>query len=296
MVRPKHVGNMWNSPSAVRPRVLAVTRSICEAGYYGRYESAQWILDYSFTSFGRYRVGAESAPWKKRLSSEAHLYSPRTPYWEDTAAAGVPRTRGIFLSFAGGETALASSLLRSRCVCFRDPAQRLGRLLERMLELGLARGPAGFAEAQAILWEIIGLLNTSVADRCGGRVIPAKEEGPMVSGFIQSVHAYLHEHLAERVTRESLARHLKLSVSVLAHRYHDEAGESLMNTLARMRIHAAKGLLLKGYSLKLIAAQTGFCDEYHLSRTFKRTEGIPAREFRRRQGRCARTARLVQNA
>lgn len=292
LIRPKHIGYAWSANRGIQPRILSVIRSVCEAGYYGRYESAEWILDYSFTPFGRCRVGTATAAWKERQAFEAHLYAPRTPYWEDTSGAGVPQTRGAFVSFTDGNLALHASLAQRRYFRFLDPAQRLAPRLERLLEIGLSMGAAGFANAQAVFWEILTLLNASATRDRETRVIPATEAATPVSDFLHAVRAYLHEHLAERVTREVLARHLRISVSALAHRYHAETGEALMTTLTRMRIHVAKSLLLKGYPLKLIAGQTGFYDEFHLSRTFKRIEGVSARDYRR-QTRRPRHARLM---
>lgn len=292
-IRPKHIGHVWSPDPGIQPGILSVARSICEAGYFGRYEGAEWTLDYSFTPFGRYRAGAETGAWKERPALEAHLYPPRTPYWEDTGRAGVAQTRGIFVSFTGGELALHPSLTRPRYVRLLDPGQRLGHRLERLLEIGLTLGAAGFADAQVVFWEIIALLNSSTIRDRETRILPAEEAPPAVSGFLHSVRAYLHEHLAERVTREGLAHHLKVSVSALAHRYHHETGEALMATRTRMRIHVAKSLLMKGCPLKLIAGQTGFYDEFHLSRTFKRIEGVSARDFRRQQMRRMGPARLL---
>lgn len=56
-----------------------------------------------------------------------------------------------------------------------------------------------------------------------------------------------------------------------------------MKTLARMRMNAIRGLLLRGHRLKNIAAQTGFCDEYYLSKFFKRSEGMSPRAWLRSQ-------------
>ena len=285
MVRPKHISQVWSPDNAIRPCLLSVTRSICKAGYHGRHETLEWTLDYSCTPFGGYRVGVESAAWKERRAFEAHLYRPRTIYWEDTSSAGVASTCGIFISFRDGDNVLSPALTRQQCACFSDPARRLGRLLERLLEIGLRMGANGFADAQAMLWEVVSLLNAAESKNNELRVIPAEDKALPVSDFLQTVLAYFHEHLSEHVAREDLARHLKISVSALAHRYHAEAGETLTATLTRMRIHAAKSLLLKGDPLKLVADQTGFYDEFHLSRIFKCIEGVSPRDFRLRQKR-----------
>jgi len=282
-VHPKHIGYVWNPNRAIRPGILSVTQSICQAGYCGQAQSTEWILDYSFTPFGRWKAGKESAAWKERQPFEAHLYPPNTPYWEDTGGVKVAFTRGIFISFTGGETALVPTLVKKQPGIFLDPSKRLGNMLEQILEAALETGDAGFTNVQAILWQIIGLLNNASVSDTGDCIIPAEDREQTISDFLRTIHLYLHEHLAERITRENLAKRLNISVSALAHRYYAETGEPLLTTLSRMRIHVAKSLILKGHPLKLIAEQTGFYDEFHLSRTFKRVAGVTPSEFRCRQ-------------
>ena len=52
-----------------------------------------------------------------------------------------------------------------------------------------------------------------------------------------------------------------------------------MSKMIELRIGLAKNLLLRGQRLKNIAQQTGFSDEYHLSKTFKRVEGKSPKQF-----------------
>jgi two-component system response regulator YesN len=104
------------------------------------------------------------------------------------------------------------------------------------------------------------------------------------------VSAYLQDNLSRSVSLAEIAEHLHVSVSSLTHRYREEVGETPMETRMRLAVTAAKTLLLKGWPLKHIAERTGFCDEYHLSKTFKKLEktsprawlqsfsGIPFRE------------------
>ena len=47
-----------------------------------------------------------------------------------------------------------------------------------------------------------------------------------------------------------------------------------MKTLTTFRINAVKNLLVKGESIKFIAAHMGFCDEFHLSKVFKKASGL----------------------
>jgi len=52
-----------------------------------------------------------------------------------------------------------------------------------------------------------------------------------------------------------------------------------MSTLREMRVEVAKTLLLGGERLAGIAARIGFCDGYHLSRTFKQVTGLSPKSY-----------------
>ena len=84
---------------------------------------------------------------------------------------------------------------------------------------------------------------------------------------------YLQEHVDKSVSIADLARHMNTSVSTISHKYRELTGESPMKTLANLRINAVKNLFAKGESIKFIAAQTGFYDEFHLSKVFKAATG-----------------------
>lgn len=286
-IQPKLIGHMWDSADPTLPRIISVVKSVCEAGYVGKGGSYTWLLDYTFTSFGRYRVkGDETRAWKERRAFEGHLYPVGGFKWEDTTTAGVPYTQSIFITFVGGETAGLPQLFRGRPFArFKDPSRRLARVLERMLQTGLDLGDGGFWNAQSVLCEIIALLLGARHVEENTYVVPETEASTNVSEFVQSARLYLQDRLSERVTRKDMAEHLNMSVSALSHRYRSEAGESPMTTLARMRINLTKSLLSRGYVLKTIAAQTGFCDEFHLSKTFKRMEGISPQQYRRTESR-----------
>ena len=105
------------------------------------------------------------------------------------------------------------------------------------------------------------------------------------SGLVRTVREYLAAHLTEAVMLRELAAHARMSQSALSHRYRQEAGETPMATLTGMRLNRAKGLLLAGHRLDVVAEQTGFYDAFHFSRTFRRHVGVPPKLFRRGAGR-----------
>ena len=130
---------------------------------------------------------------------------------------------------------------------------------------------------QAELLRIISLLHqTQPEDRMEARLDP---NHPNKDDLASQVRRVLSQHMAERITLNDLAKELHISSSSLSHRYRELAGESPMQTLAALRIARAKSLLLQGQQLGAIAPQTGFCDAFHLSKTFKRLTGTSPRVF-----------------
>jgi AraC-like DNA-binding protein len=74
---------------------------------------------------------------------------------------------------------------------------------------------------------------------------------------------------------------MKVSESSLNHRFKEETGISPIARLIEIRLEFAKSLLLKGEKLVNIADMTGFYDEYHLSKAFKKKFGISPKTFRK---------------
>ena len=92
--------------------------------------------------------------------------------------------------------------------------------------------------------------------------------------FAEAVRKYLQDHVDQNVSIVDLANHMNASISTISHKYRELTGKSPMKTLTTFRINAVKNLLAKGESIKFIAAHTGFCDEFHLSKVFKKVTGL----------------------
>ncbi|MBI4978641.1 MAG: helix-turn-helix domain-containing protein [Spirochaetes bacterium] len=97
------------------------------------------------------------------------------------------------------------------------------------------------------------------------------------------VMAYIGAHAAEEIQLADIAAELRLSktrTSVLIHRIF---GTSLPALVAGERIKRVQALLATTDStLARIAAATGFCDEYHLSRIFRKNTGLTPGVYRKR--------------
>ena len=278
----KSSGHTWNAPRAIMPRLAtAVDREMDGGRKSELFVNTLWVLDYAKGRVGWSRTGSARAPWRPREPHIAHLYPPLTPYWEDSTRDADAVLRETYILFYGGENAGLTRFIRSRFryARFHDRGGVLLELLERIARIGHTRGEAGFWEAQALFCRAVDLLQRAEHTADENYLLPLSAEAPAPSSLAAEVEDYLRRNLAQRIRLSALAKQFHLSVSSLAHRYRLEAGEAPMAKLIKLRVNMAKGLLLTGQRLDLVAGQTGFYDAYHLSKTFKRLVGLPPRKF-----------------
>ena len=126
------------------------------------YVSSSWIVDYAFTPAGRYRVGGDDGRSWQREARLARLYPPGVSFVYETASVRHP-IQTAFIGFHRGREAGLKALIDrdAEHARLRDPLGILGRELKRIAEVGVARGDAGFWEAQAHLCRIVDLLTHS---------------------------------------------------------------------------------------------------------------------------------------
>jgi len=281
-------GHNWRPPD---PKGLWILSAIEDQRHRvsprGRISHAFWALDYAFCPGVTFRVGRVRNPWRERPAFTAHLYAPGTSYWERFCSAGSPLHSGS-ICFLGGDVAGLARLVDASdgCARFSDPQKIIASLLQRAADVGQQEGDAGFWKAQALLCHVIDAL---------GQAQPAGEDGmwivdgkarPRDGGeMVPAAREYLRMNLHRTVALREIAVHLHVSVSTLAHRFRRETGRSTLGEHAQMRIRHIKHLLLMGEPLKAIAPVMGFGDIYHLSKYFRRVEGVSPRAFLRQQNR-----------
>lgn len=106
---------------------------------------------------------------------------------------------------------------------------------------------------------------------------------------VRLTREYLEDNLGRGVPLEELARLANLSPFHLSRVFRDEVGLPPHAYQTQARLGRARSLLLRGWSAARVAQETGFADQSHLSRRFKRLVGVTP-------GRYAQESKNVQYA
>jgi two-component system, response regulator YesN len=94
--------------------------------------------------------------------------------------------------------------------------------------------------------------------------------------------AFINENIANDISLESVAEQVHLSPSHLSRLFRQELGESFVNYVINARISKARELLKQGvYKAIDVARMTGFKDEKHFYKTFKKITGLTTGEYKK---------------
>ena len=116
---------------------------------------------------------------------------------------------------------------------------------------------------------------------------------PPAGFLIKSALAYIAEHATEGISAADVARHLKVSPSLLRLRFRTMCGRSVRDHILDARFAAVNELLRSTrHNLDYIAARTGFSSANLLSHAYKARFGIPPKACRATPVAAARPASL----
>jgi AraC-like DNA-binding protein len=90
---------------------------------------------------------------------------------------------------------------------------------------------------------------------------------------------YLAEHYAENVSLENLARIARLSPFHFNRIFSEQTGMPPHAFQTQLRVSRAKALLRQGRAISEVASETGFADQSHLTRHFKRLVGVTPGQY-----------------
>jgi signal transduction histidine kinase/AraC-like DNA-binding protein len=110
----------------------------------------------------------------------------------------------------------------------------------------------------------------------------SKRLGAETQRVVRQAMAHIHEHYAEPISREDLARRVAVSERYLTRCFQRESGLSPISYLTRYRIKHAKMLLERGeMSITEVALAVGFSDGGYFSRVFRDEVGVSPSGFKR---------------
>ena len=104
--------------------------------------------------------------------------------------------------------------------------------------------------------------------------------------LVRKVMGYIHEHYAEPISREDLARFAGISPRHLTRCFAQESGLSPIDYLNRYRVLQARQLLRdRDRSITNVMVAVGFSDSSYFARVFRREVGTSPSAYQREHGR-----------
>jgi AraC-like DNA-binding protein len=135
--------------------------------------------------------------------------------------------------------------------------------------------PAASLERESLLLNFSADLLARFGEQRASPVAPAPTRTS-----VARAREYLAENYVENVTLERLARLAGLSPFHFSRLFREQFGMPPHAFQNQVRVARAKSLLAAGYPVSRVAVQTGFADQSHLTRQFKRLTGVTPGQYR----------------
>ncbi|MBW4653319.1 MAG: AraC family transcriptional regulator [Kaiparowitsia implicata GSE-PSE-MK54-09C] len=136
------------------------------------------------------------------------------------------------------------------------------------LHLALERPPSRLEQDSRLVWTLAQLVRRHAAAHAPAPLLKPE------TAAIQRVRDYLHEHMADNPSLKTLAAIAHLSPYYLLRQFQRQVGASPHEYVRGLRLTRAKALLLNGWAIADVAHHTGFADQSHFTRQFKRAVGV----------------------
>jgi len=98
--------------------------------------------------------------------------------------------------------------------------------------------------------------------------------------YVEKAQNYMRNHVTEKISLNKLSRHIGLEKSYFCRLFKQVSNETPMRFLMRQKVELSKEMLNAGERNSDIAMATGFADEFHFSRSFKKITGASPRQYR----------------
>ncbi|HEV2707484.1 MAG TPA: AraC family transcriptional regulator [Pyrinomonadaceae bacterium] len=176
---------------------------------------------------------------------------------------------------------------RAHAPCFPVPVVQRSPIFDALLRLHIKLEQADSAlEQESAFISVMARLFA----RHGSGGVPALAVGG-VHRYLKIAREYLEANYAENVSLRQLAALSHISPFHLLRTFHEVVGLPPFEYQTQLRISQAKRLLRDGWSIADVAAETGFTDQSHLSRHFKRIVGVTPGKYVRDRNNIQNSAR-----
>jgi AraC-like DNA-binding protein len=261
---------------------------VCETGAFdkavdgGTHRKTCPVTIFAQAVQGHYGIGIGDAPLLFLASGEAFLTGPNLPlhiaHHGDARHGNLMRARWIHLRITLFHALDVASLLDLPLRVSARSCKPFGDIIEELQRLkpDPAHPLKAAARRQELAFRTLGLLcNLAPFRRDAAELVRQRDRlGPALS--------LMREGMADPLTVADLARRANLSTPRFHALFRGLMGRPPMDHLKNLRLSEACRLLAAGdMPLRVIAEQTGFCNEFHLSRVFRAALGKPPGRWRR---------------
>ena len=173
-------------------------------------------------------------------------------------------------SLAAIEFALARLL--QRMANYAPPGHGLGQQDIAENVPNLCRKSANLAEILQLIWQFC------------SRFYETLERQSETGQLISSIEKYIKDHLGEPLTTSSICAVFKISSSHLYRIFRKHIKMSFVEYVTKLRIDEAMRMIEADpeVSIKTVAEQLGFSDQFYFSKVFRSQTGVSPSEFRRK--------------
>ncbi|MEL6604591.1 MAG: AraC family transcriptional regulator [Cyanobacteria bacterium J06614_10] len=154
------------------------------------------------------------------------------------------------------------------------------------LHLTLEKSPSPLERESRFLWGMAKLVDNYSSDRPVAKPVGKEQKA------VQHIRDYLTAHHSDNISLNDLANLVQLKPLRLLRVFRKQVGLPPHAYLNQVRIRQAKRLLIDGWSISAAAVETGFTDQSHLHRHFKKMVGITPGQYVRG---CQPTCKNVQS-
>ena len=145
----------------------------------------------------------------------------------------------------------------------------------RNLHISLEGGGTALERQSRFLWTF-----AQIAKRHADDPAAEKQLGDE-KAVVRQIRQYLEDHYTENVTLEIIANLSGMSAYHLIRVFRSEVGLPPHAYLEQVRINRARQFLREGTAIAEVAFMTGFTDQSHFSRHFKRMTGVTPGQYRK---------------